>query len=124
MNSKALLPFAAFTVAALLATSALAFAANPQVPGNAVRGKALYLRPGIFCGSCHVLKAAKSEGRSGPNLDRAKPSYEKIVERVTKGRSPTRRWPTGMPSYSGAHAFVTKAQIRDIAAFVYKSTHR
>jgi mono/diheme cytochrome c family protein len=124
MTSRTVLPLAALAAAALLTTGAFAFAAGPHVPGNAVRGKALFLRPGLFCASCHTLKAAKSTGRDGPNLDRAKPSYAKIVERVTNGRNPTRRWPTGMPSYSGQHAFVTKAQIRDIAAFVYTATHR
>jgi mono/diheme cytochrome c family protein len=114
----------ALVAATLLTTSALAVAADPSVPGNATRGKALFSRPGLFCGTCHTLKATKSKGRDGPNLDKAKPSYARIIERVTKGRNPSRRWPTGMPAYGGAHAVVTKRQIQDIAAFVYKATHR
>jgi mono/diheme cytochrome c family protein len=124
MASRTVLPFAALAAAALLAASAFAVGAAGRTPGNPARGKALFLRPGIFCGSCHTLKATKSTGRDGPNLNRAKPSYAKVVALVTKGHSPTRRWPTGMPSYSGAHAFVTKAQIRDLAAFVYAATHK
>jgi mono/diheme cytochrome c family protein len=118
------LPLATLAAAALLTTSALAVAAGPSVQGNPARGKALFHRPGIFCASCHALKAAGSIGRDGPNLDKAKPSYASIVEVVTKGRSPTRRWPTGMPRYAGAHAVMTKAEIQDVAAFVYGATHK
>jgi mono/diheme cytochrome c family protein len=124
MNSRTLVPLAALVVVVLVTGSGFAVAAGPRVPGNAARGKALFLRTGLFCGSCHTLKAAKSRGRDGPNLDKTKPSYAKIVERITKGRNATRRWPTGMPGYSGNHAFVNEAQIRDIAAFVYTATHR
>jgi hypothetical protein len=60
-------------------------------------------------------------GRDGPNLDKSKLSYAAIVEVVTKGRDATRRWPTGMPGYRGEFP---KARIQDIAAFVYKATHR
>jgi mono/diheme cytochrome c family protein len=104
-----------------LTASALAVAA---VPGNSANGKALYVRAGLFCSSCHMLKAAGSVGRDGPNLDQAKPSYATIVDFVTKGRKPTRRWPTGMPAYGGRSAELTKARIKDIAAFVYNATHK
>ncbi len=107
--------------AALLAANALAVAA---VPGNPVRGKAYFVHTGLFCTSCHTLKATRSTGRDGPNLNKAKPGYARIVERVTQGRNPTRRWPTGMPAYGGRHAELTKAQIQDIAAFVYSATHK
>ena len=123
MGSRTGFLLAALAAAALLTASASAVRGGASVPGNPVRGKALFHRPGIFCSSCHTLKAAKSTGRDGPNLDRAKPTYARIVERVTKGRSPTRRWPTGMPRYAGAHAVITKAQIQDLAAFVYTATH-
>jgi len=112
---------AALAAAALLPASALAGGA--AVPGNPARGKALFLRVGIFCGSCHTLRAAKSTGRDGPNLDRLKPSYAAIVDSITKGRKASKRWPTGMPAYAGPHAFLTEAEIRDVAAFVYLATH-
>jgi mono/diheme cytochrome c family protein len=115
---------AAVAAAASLAGGALAVASKVSVPGNAVVGKALFLRAGLFCASCHALKAAGSTGRDGQNLDRARPGYATIVQVVTKGRSPSRRWPTGMPGYGGLHGEVSKALIQDIAAFVYTATHR
>jgi mono/diheme cytochrome c family protein len=124
MALRTTLPLAALTAVVLLTASALAVAAAAAVPGNPVRGKASCVRPGLFCGSCHKLKAARSTGRDGPDLDKTKPGYARIVELVTKGRNPTRRWPTGMPAYGGRHAEITKAEIQDIAAFVYTATHR
>jgi mono/diheme cytochrome c family protein len=114
--------FLTFVVAAASLLSAdVAVAANP---GSPARGKALFLRAGLFCGSCHALKAARSTGRSGPNLDRLKPSYARIVAAVTRGLGPTKRWPTGMPRFGGAHGELDKGRIADIAAFVYTATHR
>ena len=97
--------------------------ASAKQPGNAVIGKKLYLQSGVFCGSCHTLKAAGSTGRDGPNLDRAKPSYATIVDYVTKGRNPSKKWPTGMPGYGHASE-LSKLAIRDVAAFVYGATHK
>ena len=124
MGSRTALLLAILAAAALLTAGAFASASEVSVPGNPVRGKALFLRPGVFCGSCHTLKAARSTGRDGPNLDKAKPGYARILKLVTKGRSPTRRWPTGMPAYAGPHAVLTKTLIQDVAAFVYAATHR
>jgi mono/diheme cytochrome c family protein len=124
MGWKTALPLAAVAAAAVLAASAFAQVAAKAVPGNPVRGKTLFLQHGFYCGSCHTLKAAKTTGRDGPDLDKAKPSYAKIVELVTKGRDPTGRWPTGMPRYGGAHARTTAQQLEDIAAFVYTATHK
>jgi len=118
MGPRTAAPLGALAAAAVLAASALA---GGSVRGNPTTGKALFLRAGVFCGSCHTLKAAKSTGRDGPNLDRAKPSYARIVEIVAKGSSPSRRWPTGMPGYARE---IPKARIQDIAAFVYGATHK
>jgi mono/diheme cytochrome c family protein len=123
VGPRTALLLAALASAALLTVSGLGVASGASVPGNPARGKALFLRPGLFCGSCHTLKAAKSRGRDGPNLDRVKESYSQLVEVITKGRNPTRRWPTGMPGYAKAGE-LTKAEIRDLAAFVYTATHR
>ena len=123
MGPRTALLLAALTSAALLTAGGFAVAATAAVPGNPARGKALFLRAGLFCGSCHTLKAAKSRGRDGPNLDRVKESYPQLVAMITKGRNPTRRWPTGMPGYAKAGE-LTKAEIRDLAAFVYTATHR
>jgi mono/diheme cytochrome c family protein len=123
MGPRTALLFAAVVAAALLTSSAFAVA-RAAVPGNPVRGKALFVRPGLFCGSCHTLKAAKSTGRDGANLDKAKPAYARIVDFVTKGAKTTPRWPAGMPAYGGRHAELTKAEMQDIAAFVYNATHK
>ena len=111
-------------LAAALTATAVGVAAGAAKRGNPAVGKALFLRSGVFCASCHTLKAAGSTGRDGPNLDTARPSYAKIVELVSKGRNPSKRWPTGMPRYAGPNAVLTTAMIRDIATFVYGSTHR
>ena len=122
MGFRPTLAVAALASAALLTASPLAVAATP---GNPVRGKALFSRAAqLFCGSCHTLKTAGSTGRDGPNLDKAKPSFARIVDFVTNGRNPTRRWPTGMPGYGGRYPQMTKAQIQDVAAFIYNATHR
>ena len=122
MGPRTVLPLAFVVAAALVTASAFAFG-GAAVPGNAARGKALFVRPGLFCGSCHTLKAARSTGRDGANLDKAKPGYARILEFITKGSKQTPRWPAGMPAYGGRHAELTKANMQDIAAFVYNATH-
>ncbi len=74
--------------------------------GDATAGKQVFATAG--CESCHTLADAGSTGTVGPNLDDAKPSYDKVVERVTNGKSP-------MPSFSGT---LTPQQIQDVAAYV------
>jgi mono/diheme cytochrome c family protein len=106
-----------------LAVTAVAIGAS-ATPGKPKVGKTLYLRPGVFCSSCHILKAAGSTGRDGPNLDSQKESYNGLVAAITKGHVPSKRWPEGMPRYGGKSALLPAADIRDIAAFVYASTHR
>ena len=122
MRTRGTLSLAALAAGSLL-TAGAALPARRATPGNAADGKALFLRAGIFCGSCHTLRAAKSTGRDGPNLDRVKSSYAQIVAVVTKGAKPTKAWPTGMPGYGGPHGELSPARIRDVAAFVYRSTH-
>ncbi len=109
--------------AVLAALAVCGIAASAAAPGNSKIGKTLYLKAGVFCASCHTLKAAKSTGRDGPNLDKSKASYDKIVAAITKGHAPSKRWPTGMPVYGGKHAILPAAFIKDVAAFVYTSTH-
>jgi mono/diheme cytochrome c family protein len=123
MDTRLAVRLAALAAAASLLGGALVVVATASVPGNPARGKTLFVRSGLFCASCHTLKAAGSTGRDGPNLDNAKLGYATIVEFVTKGGKPSRRWPTGMPGYGGRHAELTKALIQDLAAFVYTSTH-
>jgi cytochrome c6 len=65
------------------------------------------------CGSCHVLAAAHTTGVNGPNLDDLAPGQTVIVNYVENGSD-------AMPAFGGT---LTGAQINDIAAYVYRSTH-
>jgi mono/diheme cytochrome c family protein len=82
---------------------------TPAEGGNAAAGKEVFASAG--CVGCHTLKAAGANGTVGPNLDAAKPSFDKVVERVTNGKAP-------MPSFKGQ---LTEQQIKDVAAFVSQS---
>src|SRR6266542_4924056 len=82
-----------------------------EVKGNPEGGKTVFANAG--CGGCHTLKAAGSSGNVGPNLDDSKPALDKILDRVTNGKSP-------MPAFKDS---LTKQQIADVAAFVFQSTH-
>ena len=78
--------------------------------GDAAAGKAVFASAG--CGGCHTLKAAGSSGNVGPNLDDAKPSADKVVERVTNGQGV-------MPSFKDQ---LSEQQIQDVAAYVVQAT--
>ena len=65
------------------------------------------------CTGCHTLKAAGSTGNVGPNLDQAQPDLALIVARVRKGQG-------AMPPFEGQFSV---DQIRNVAAYVYASTH-
>jgi mono/diheme cytochrome c family protein len=69
-------------------------------------GRAIFLASG--CGGCHALSAAGTTGTAGPNLDRSRPSYARVLARVTDGGG-------GMPSFAGS---LTSAQIRALARYV------
>jgi mono/diheme cytochrome c family protein len=78
----------------------------PAQSGDPVAGKQVFMSAG--CGGCHTLADAGTNGTVGPNLDDAKQSFDKVVERVTNGKSP-------MPSFKES---LTEQQIRDVAAYV------
>jgi cytochrome c6 len=82
-----------------------------QVLGDPTAGEAIFKSKG--CTACHTLKAAGSTGTVGPNLDDAKPPYSLIIDRVTNGAG-------AMPPFKGQ---LSAAQIHDVAAYVYTSTH-
>lgn len=73
-------------------------------------GKRIFTSAG--CIACHTLKAAGATGNVGPNLDEAKPSYDKAIERVTNGKPP-------MPSFRGQ---LSAKEIQAVARFVSSST--
>jgi cytochrome c6 len=81
------------------------------VQGSPTAGKKVFLTAG--CSNCHTLKAAKSHGQIGPNLDQLKPAYATVVHQVTHGGGV-------MPAFKGT---LSPTQIQDVAAFVYTSTH-
>lgn len=65
------------------------------------------------CGSCHALAAAGTTSTIGPNLDEVAPSQTTIVSYVQYGSD-------SMPAFGGT---LSGAQINDLAAYVYASTH-
>lgn len=83
---------------------------KPQ-QGDPAAGKGIFASAG--CVTCHTLKAAGATGTVGPNLDNLKPAYARIVTQVTNGGKI-------MPPFKGR---LTPAQIHDVAAYVYVSTH-
>src|SRR5215218_4761767 len=74
--------------------------------GDATKGKEIFAAQG--CGSCHTLSDAGSSGSVGPNLDDAKPSFDKVVEMVTNGGGV-------MPSFKDK---LSQQDINNVAAYV------
>jgi len=64
------------------------------------------------CGSCHTLADAGTSGTVGPNLDQAKPSFEKAVQQIKNGGG-------GMPPFDGQ---LTDEQIQALARYVVRVT--
>jgi len=71
-------------------------------------------------------RAAKSQGTAGPSLDRAPLAEAVIIKAISSGgasvmtRAELAKYPTRMFAYRNV---LSTAQIQDIAAFVYRSTH-
>ena len=80
---------------------------TPPTKGDPIAGKEVFLGSAA-CGGCHTLADAGSSGNVGPNLDDAKPSYDKVVTQVTNGGG-------AMPPFGGT---LTEQQIADVAAYV------
>ncbi|MDP9491251.1 MAG: cytochrome c [Actinomycetota bacterium] len=60
------------------------------------------------CGSCHTFEKAGSNGKIGPDLDEAGPSFDEVVRKVKSGGG-------GMPSFEGD---LSEQEIRDVAEYV------
>ena len=97
---------AAFAVVVLLIGPELIGAKAADGPTQARSGKQIFTAEG--CGGCHTLADAGSSGNVGPNLDDAKPSYDKVLTQVTNGGG-------AMPPFKGT---LTEQQIADVAAYV------
>ena len=74
--------------------------------GDATAGKEVFASAG--CGNCHTLADAGATATVGPNLDEAKPSADRVVERVTNGQGV-------MPPFKDQ---LDEQQIKDVAAYV------
>ena len=79
---------------------------------NLELGKEVYINK-AQCGTCHTLKAAKSEGNIGPNLDQLRPQVEQIISAVTNGIGV-------MPPWGGV---LTPEEIEAVAHYVFNSTN-
>jgi mono/diheme cytochrome c family protein len=89
--------------------------------GNPVAGKRVWQTAQPPCAYCHTLQAGSAYGSTGPNLDEVKPSLATIIKFVTHGSVPNARYPTSMQTYGGV---LTKKQIEDVAAFIFRATHK
>jgi mono/diheme cytochrome c family protein len=114
------------TTGALVSTGVIPTAAptvaprsSSKVVGDPARGEHFFTE---YCSSCHTLTAARATGRVGPNLDKLKPSYPRVVKQVTNPRFRGANFPKSMITF-GPDTF-TESDIRDIAAFVFISTHK
>ena len=69
-----------------------------------------------MCGTCHILKAAESEGNIGPNLDSLKPLEEQVRAVVTEGLGV-------MPAF-GEEGILTSEEIDAVSYYVFSSTNK
>ena len=95
-----------------------------KVVGNPKAGKTTFIST---CGLCHTLKAAATEGTIGPDLNSVVLTEPQIITAISKGgasvmtKAAAAHYTTQMLAYA---AVFSKAQIDDIAAFVYVSIHK
>jgi mono/diheme cytochrome c family protein len=116
---------AAMVITAAVPAIALAHRGSTatKLVGNPAAGKPLFVST---CGLCHKLKDAKTAGTIGPNLDKVSLTQPMIVKAITYGGSSVMtkmqvaKYPTQMVAYKNV---LSKKQIQDIAAYVYKATH-
>jgi mono/diheme cytochrome c family protein len=111
-------------VTVLVAVPSVAFAYRTSTHvGDPVAGKTLFV---TTCDVCHRLRDAKAVGIIGPNLDKVPLPEATIARAVAYGgatvmtKYQAAKYPTQMTAYKNV---LTRAQIADIAAYVYKATH-
>ena len=66
------------------------------------------------CGLCHILKAAASDGKIGPNLDQLKPQKQQIIYAVSNCIGV-------MPAFEDTLTF---EEIEAVANYVFNSTNK
>lgn len=59
-------------------------AARTKLNAKQERGRELF---GLSCQQCHVLAAANAVGRTGPSLDKLKPSRDVVLDAIENGRA-------------------------------------
>lgn len=79
---------------------------TPTASAGAMTGAQVFATSG--CGGCHTLKAARSNGQIGPNLDELRPTAAVVEAKVETGGGV-------MPSFRDK---LSSAQIQAVASFV------
>ena len=122
-NLRALVAAAVMTAAVPAIAVAHRGSTAPRLVGNPNAGKPLFVST---CGLCHRLKDAKTVGTIGPDLDKVTLTQPVIAKAITYGgssvmtKAQVAKYPTQMVAYKNV---LSKKQIQDIAAYVYKATH-
>ena len=120
---RAVTAAAVFTAAVPTIALAHRSSTTPKLVGNPSAGKPLFVST---CGLCHRLKDAKTVGTIGPDLDKVNLTEPVIVKAITYGgssvmtKAQVAKYPTQMVAYKNV---LSKKQIQDIAAYVFKATH-
>ena len=109
-----------------LAAGAAAALGNPLAGGTSIStGQTLFSSVG--CSACHTFKFARATGKIGPNLDPVKLTQAQIVTQITKGGCAVMT-PAACAKYtfkmSPFSPRLTKAQIADVAVFVYTDRNK
>jgi len=81
-------------------------------PAEGPDGAEVYASSG--CGNCHVLAAAGSDGRVGPNLDDAQPDFASVQSQVENGGG-------GMPAFEGD---LSPEEIEAVSRYVAENAGR
>ena len=66
------------------------------------------------CSVCHTLKAARSSGEIGPNLDQLNLSMDRIIYSVTNGIGVMQAW----------EGILTPEEIKAVAYYVFSNTSK
>ena len=113
---------AVFALVAVAVSVAAAFGGRAGSQPNAVAGATQFKSAG--CGGCHTFAAAKSKGKTGPNLDAASLTLPQIEKQITlggytvMGLAAKKQYPFAMSAYKGK---LPTSEIANIAAFVFVS---
>jgi cytochrome c553 len=113
---------AVFALLAVAVSVAAAFGGRSGAQPDAVKGATQFKSAG--CGGCHTFAAAKSKGKTGPNLDAATLTLAQIQKQITNGGygvmglSAKKQYPFAMSAFKGK---LPTSEIANIAAFVFVS---